>query len=638
MKNFLKISSIFALVALVVSSCDRDEPTLGEPFLNVSENQRSWNLPREGTPAERTATIDVESNRSWRITVTNHSVEPEEWFRITPSSLEGENNGRITVILENNPGAQRRVDLTLVGAGRNPVMVTIVQEGDGTLQGDGTEQNPFTVAQVIRMIEDATMPGTRVDVWVKGYIIGGVASTLTDGGNRIENPSDVVFGVTGIRNSAIMLADSPNETNFTQTIPVQLPTGLIRDEVNLVGNPGNLGRELAIRGNLVRYFAVPGVNPTTDHRLFGDTPPPPPPTDPDPVSALAEDFQSFRSGSSNVFMGDQTDSRGWRGVNVQGSLEADVRSSDGNIFVHFSAHRTSGVNVGDLQEFWLISPRLDLNAATAKTLSFEMRNGHHNANSVFSVYVLDADDTDGTGTRTELTGWTRPPVNTGSITGATAWTPSGQIDLSAHSGVVRIGFFYSGTSGSGNSSTYQLDNFVFGDAQIAPPPPPPAEHEITDTLAAWVFSSATNLNNLTATFLEGLITRNIETALSFTGSDRTIWCSGWNAVGRYWLITIPADRELSGDVIVNFRTRGTATSPRDWRMQVSSDNTNWTDGETYTVAEAIGNRSVKATLPAPIASGGTVYIRLVTTSTTSIGGGTAAPGGNSRLADVTVGL
>lgn len=630
MNKILKILSVFALIALVISSCRIDEPSVGDVKLSVSTT--AITLPREaGNPA----IIEIQSNHLW--TIEDFSWNDEVWYRITPEALQGESDGRITVVAHTNPGPQRQLELTISTLGGISRQVVITQEGDGTIPmiGDGTEQNPYSVHQVILLVENGNIPRNRTNVWVRGYIVGGVANDLTGGGNAIVNPEDVVFGTVGVRNSAAVIADSPDETDFRRVIPVNLPFGEIRNAIDLGQNPGNLGKEWAVRGSLRRYFAWPGVHDITDHDFEGGSGPDP--IDPDPVSALAEDFQLFRSGTSNVFMGDQPDSRGWRGVRVNATLEADVRAQDGNIFVHFSAHRASGVNVGDAQDFWLISPRLDLDAATEKTLSFDLRNGHHNPNTEFRVYILDGYDPT-TATKTELTNWTRPPVNTGTITATTPWTSSGEIDLSAFSGVKRIGFFYSGTSGSGNSSTYQLDNFVFGDGEFGPPPPPPTEHEITDTLATWVFSSATVLENLTATSGSGIITRNITTALSFTGSDRTIWCSGWNAVGRYWLITIPVDREVSGDVIVNFRTRGTATSPRDWRMQISSDNQTWTDGETYTIAETIDNRSVKATLPTSITSGNNVYIRLVTTSTTAINGGSAAAGGNSRLADVVVGM
>jgi hypothetical protein len=451
----------------------------------------------------------------------------------------------------------------------------------------------------------------------------------------------VFIGVTTGFNSAtnVLVADSPDETDFRNCIVVNLPNGTdLRRDVSLSTNPSNVKKSLAVSGVLRTYFGLPGLRDaegnSSDFILDGQGSEPPIDSDPDPVPALAEDFESFATASTNMFMSMQPDNKGWRGVSVQGTLEPDMRISDGNKFVNFSAHRTTGVDAGATQEFWLISPRLDLNAATKKTFSVDLMGGFFNENTEFKIYVLDGVDP-ATATKTELTNWRKPTID--DLDGQyTPWLSSGEIDLSAHSGIIRIGFYYKGTSGTGNSTTYRMDNFIFGDASITPPPPPA---EITDTLASWTFSAETDLANLTATGGSGIITRSITTALNFTASNRTIWCNGWHGtVGQHWLITIPVNKNVSGDVLINFRSFGTATSPRDWRVQVSSDNLNWTNGDTYTLTADIASQSVKATLPATIPSGSTMYIRLITTSLTSIGGGTVASNGNSRLADVTIGL
>ncbi|MDR0436784.1 MAG: BACON domain-containing protein [Bacteroidales bacterium] len=453
MKTLLKLLSLVVLIAVAALGCKKPEP--GAPKLSVSDNLLS--IDKDGG----ILTIDVESNRKWSISASPAGT----WYQIAPSG-GGENNGRITVTVLSNPGAERKVTLTISTSGNLSEQVVITQAGDGETppEGDGTEGNPFSVTHVLGLF--APNPPGGSNGWVKGYIVGGVKTTLTDGGNAIVSANDVVFGTTGIRNTAVLIAASPSETDYTKVLVVELglpangfPEGF-RTAVNLVDNPTNLGKELAVIGNFTRYFAVPGIRGITDYKFDGGITPPP--ADPDPVPALAEDFESFIAGNSDVYMSAQTNGRGWIGARVQGTLEPDVREFQGNKFVHFSAHRNSITNP-ITQEFWLISPRLDLDAATLKTLSFDVAAGYYNANTVFEVYILDSENP-ATANKTKLTYQEIADIPANAYSD---WASSGSIDLSAFSGIKRIGFYYRGTSGSGNSTTYRIDNFVFGNAGIS---------------------------------------------------------------------------------------------------------------------------------------------------------------------------
>jgi hypothetical protein len=183
------------------------------------------------------------------------------------------------------------------------------------------------------------------------------------------------------------------------------------------------------------------------------------------VATLSENFESFKEGKGNAYMSTQPDSKGWKGVNIQGTLEPDVRLFDDNKYVHISAHRGS-ITTNDVQEFWLISPGLDVTAAAAKTFSFDVSAGYYNGSTVFEVYVLDGDKP-ATASKTKLM-WSEPHnIPTGAYS---AFASSGNIDLSAYGGVKYIGFHYKGNSGSGNSTTYQIDNFVFGEGSVPATP------------------------------------------------------------------------------------------------------------------------------------------------------------------------
>ena len=208
-------------------------------------------------------------------------------------------------------------------------------------------------------------------------------------------------------------------------------------------------------GTRVDDIKITTTDPTTDPEDNGTTNPG---NEPDPVTALSEDFEGFTAGN-DVYFGQQANSKGWHAYKIQGTLEPDVRFFNSNNYVQFSAHRNN-ITTQDIQEMWLVSPRLDVSNATSKVLSFETVGGYFSASTIFEAYVLVGDDPK-TATKTKLEGWRIAQAS--DLSGSyTPFIPSGNIDLSSFSGVIRIGFYYKGTSGSGNSTTYQIDNFVFG--------------------------------------------------------------------------------------------------------------------------------------------------------------------------------
>lgn len=122
-------------------------------------------------------------------------------------------------------------------------------------QTDGSKDAPYTVDQVIKM----NNPGTTG--WVKGYIVGYY---------DYNNNSSLVNSAEGAANSNVALAMTPDETDKEKTVAVQLPAGAIRAAVNLADHPENIGKELAITGELIVYFGLPGVKNGTEAILDGE--------------------------------------------------------------------------------------------------------------------------------------------------------------------------------------------------------------------------------------------------------------------------------------------------------------------------------------------------------------------------------
>lgn len=95
------------------------------------------------------------------------------------------------------------------------------------------------------------------DVWVSGYIVGGdLSSTSASFESPFSSRTNVVIG--------------PKSTTSDRTscMSVQLPAGEMREGLNLVDNPLNLGRKVLLKGNIVEaYYGMPGIKNLTDFEL-----------------------------------------------------------------------------------------------------------------------------------------------------------------------------------------------------------------------------------------------------------------------------------------------------------------------------------------------------------------------------------
>jgi hypothetical protein len=91
-------------------------------------------------------------------------------------------------------------------------------------------------------------------VWVYGYIVGG---DLTSSKCSCEPP------FTSRTNLVLAAKSSVNDRSAC--ISVQLAKGDIRDALNLVDHPENLGRQLYLKGDIVpAYYGLPGLQALTD--------------------------------------------------------------------------------------------------------------------------------------------------------------------------------------------------------------------------------------------------------------------------------------------------------------------------------------------------------------------------------------
>ncbi|MCQ2184626.1 MAG: DUF4493 domain-containing protein [Bacteroidales bacterium] len=168
--------------------------------------------------------------------------------------------------------------------GKGEILTVDVYPGKSTAQGSGDPQTKISL-DTSRVwtrdavdISDATGGGTpggdissAIDVararesagekkvWVYGYIVGG---DLSSGANGLKTSGP--FSAA----SNLAIAGKSSVTAKSSCISVQLTEGAAREALNLVSNPGNLGRKVFLKGDIVAsYFGITGIKNVCDWEI-----------------------------------------------------------------------------------------------------------------------------------------------------------------------------------------------------------------------------------------------------------------------------------------------------------------------------------------------------------------------------------
>lgn len=132
-------------------------------------------------------------------------------------------------------------------ASRNRLNDLDVDKTDSISAGDSITV-PLSVAEAITAQGDKEYAAVK---WVTGYIVG-----ISKGKNAIALLDSVNVNDVSV-NSNVLLADSIGESE--NVIAVKLPSGCIREDVNLADHPDNLWKRLTVNGTLKPYNNLPGV-------------------------------------------------------------------------------------------------------------------------------------------------------------------------------------------------------------------------------------------------------------------------------------------------------------------------------------------------------------------------------------------
>jgi hypothetical protein len=185
-------------------------------------------------------------------------------FSVSPATLTQTSgtvdNAEVTVTYTPLAEQADTATLTLSSAGATSVEIELTGTGL-VLIGNGTTENPFTVADV-KKLNNSLASATKY--WVRGYVIG-----VPSGGNAEGNLTTVDLEPPFTAASAIALSDSDTETDLTKMIGVQLPAGDVRTALNLVDNTTNYKKLVKVFGTLEAYFtAAPGVKNTSEYQFL----------------------------------------------------------------------------------------------------------------------------------------------------------------------------------------------------------------------------------------------------------------------------------------------------------------------------------------------------------------------------------
>lgn len=86
-------------------------------------------------------------------------------------------------------------------------------------------------------------------VWVQGYIVGACKRSI----KQAEWEPPFTY------DSAILLADDPEESDPEKVISIQMVNKQMKEEIGLVANPQNYGKHIAFFGIKQKYLGIPGM-------------------------------------------------------------------------------------------------------------------------------------------------------------------------------------------------------------------------------------------------------------------------------------------------------------------------------------------------------------------------------------------
>lgn len=149
------------------------------------------------------------------------------------------------------------------------------------------ETKEYTVAQALAAYTD----GQQIPAVVTAYIVGTIDGKSIDG---------ALFSGSATITTNLLIADNADETDINKCIPVQLPSGNVRNALNLVDNPTNYKKQVKLTGSIEKYFSVGGLKSVTAYEFTSNGGNTENPDTPDGVSNIADVIAAGASDATTV--------------------------------------------------------------------------------------------------------------------------------------------------------------------------------------------------------------------------------------------------------------------------------------------------------------------------------------------------
>lgn len=323
----------------------------------------------------------------------------------------------------------------------------------------GSKEKPLTVAE---FLAEGTPSSAVAATYVKGVIVGYVPGmTYSEG----------VFGATGeVSATNILVAESTSVTNLDDCFPVQLPAGDLRAALNLLDNPGNVGKTVVLAGSHEKYFGVNGLKSITWAELDGKEIGSAPTTPTTPSDA--------------IYSGLVSNSDDWTNEGTVPEGISYVWNWDAQYGLKASAY-VSGVRY-ETNDFTAVSPVIDLTGVTDAKLTFSQAANY--CNGKYAELCV-------TKVREEGGAWANLTVN--NCPEGNSWTfVDSDASLDAYAGKkIQIGFAYSSTTT--DAPTWEIKNLtVTGASGVAVVEAEAAVYVLGNNIVAPEGAKVYNLNGV----------------------------------------------------------------------------------------------------------------------------------------------
>lgn len=291
--------------------------------------------------------------------------------------------------------------------------------------GWGLEDSPWSVQYALANVDQEKVG------WVKGYIVGAVADGINED-NPITDNEGIAFEAPFLPNY-IVIADSPDESNWENCLVVNLPAGSdMRELVNLSDNADLLGEEIRVYGTIETILGAGGV------RIANGT------------------VDEFRIGNIGLEI-----LRASFATSLEPFTEYSVSGDQKWIWDSYGYAKMTGYDGGTdyANEDWLISPAIDLSGYDAANISFEHVSRYSNNNKEdFTLWI----SSDYTGGDPSSATWTQIVIaNYSSGTSWDDWTSTGNLNIPEEfMGKANVFVALKYLSTSSKAGTWEVRNLV----------------------------------------------------------------------------------------------------------------------------------------------------------------------------------